>query len=126
MLAEDNTPMIFRGRDFVDAHQDRFYPICQAYFAGNVFGVELFCQKLGYQSGMITDLYLALKDKSVLIGECSSHDTDLRNCTGSMQMGHGFHSDYSDHCVKGKLSGMKVVCIGGKGKTHNCGGNHKQ
>ena len=122
MLAEDNTPMIFRGKDIVDIHEDRFYPICQAYFAANEYGVKLFCKKLGYQTGNITSLHLDLKDKAVLIGECSSHDSDLRNCTGSMQMGLGFYKDYSDHCVKGKKSGMKVVCFGGNGKTHNCGG----
>ena len=118
-LAEDNTPMMFRGKNFIDVHRDSFYPICKASFAGNDFGVKLFCKKLGYETGMINERRVPLKDNAVLIGLCSSHDTDLSSCSGSMELGGGCSSNC---CEKGKTSGMKVICSGGQGKSHNCGG----
>ena len=92
--------------------EGRFHPICKELFADNEVGVELFCKKLGYQAGLITETSLSLLEPAIQVGKCLSNDSDLANCTG------GGNSKQTGGCA----NGIKVVCYGGKGKVHTCGG----
>ena len=109
MLSKDHSPMFFKG--------GRFHPICRASFQLNKFGIELFCKQLGYQSGLITENSLLLVEPAIKIGKCLAGDIDLAECTGGQNV---YKS--SSGCSAGQHTQMKVVCFGGKGRTHTCGG----
>ena len=114
MLDEDYTPMIF--------HDKKFYPICQVGFHNNEFGVELFCNTLGYQSGVIMEKFLELEEPAIIIGRCMSHDTNLMNCSGghnTLKIDGGCEGKC---CGANQLDRMKVMCFGGEGKVHTCEG----
>ena len=116
MIDERNEPMIFQEK--------KFHPICAASFADNQHGINLFCKKLGYDSGSIVSRGEQLQANATMIGRCESHDTSLEDCSGSMKIGGGCESGDSYCCMKNQKRGMRVRCFGGgvEKKSHSCKG----
>jgi hypothetical protein len=111
-LNDEGTPWIYWN--------NHWSPICGDMFWDNDVGATLFCQKLGYNSGMALGKN-SLKNYTVdsfRVGNCIVGD-NLENCTGGS-------NDYSLACAK--VSGLRMVisCSGGKGeeRTSSCKGRN--
>ena len=64
-----------------------FHPICGHYFWNKpwaVNGAMLFCKKMGYKSGIISQRTVPLSDPAVQVGRCKETDVDVANCTGGI------------------------------------------
>ena len=107
MISENSYPMLFHGKIF--------HPICKKSFQNNAFGISLFCKKLGYQSGKVVESDVKLIANAINVGTCTATDEDLLDCDGRGSFG-------DDTCASEKNSGMKIVCIGGSGRSHSCKG----
>lgn len=98
---EDNPLVFWKGE---------FLRICGDGFWDNSHGAELFCKKLGYESGRIQTVSGASTStlQALQVGSCSSTDTSLSDC-------HGAANHYSRHQFKDCSAHhtYKITCSGG-------------
>ena len=82
----------------------KWHPICGHYFWDNNVGATLICNKIGYDSGVVSRVYgETYSADSFKIGMCNIHD-NLSNCSGNC-------NDYrvGDYCGN---SNMKDIANG--------------
>ncbi len=83
-------------------YNGKWSPICRYGFWNNDWGATLFCQELGYSTGVRKDhTDEPLESDGINIGECNSADSWL-NCSNKQMP----HSD----CAKGKVASVAVQC----------------
>ena len=80
-------------------------------------GANLFCKKLGYESGTQQTTGGSFGEDALRIGNCKEGDS-LTDCTGGCndyQLGGKFLSCISKvaDCSKGKQAKMSISCTGG-------------
>ena len=83
-------------------------PICGHYFWDNNVGVNLFCQKLGFSSGVVRRTRTKLKFDAIRIGKCRATDHWL-NCTGGcndLAIGGRCFINSNAKCTVGQPSGI--------------------
>ena len=74
-LIEEGTPYIFWDL--------KWHPICGQYFWDNNIGATLICNKLGYNSGVVSRMYgEKYSTDAFKIGMCKIND-NLTNCSGN-------------------------------------------
>ena len=107
-LKRDGTPMIF--------WEEQWKPICGHYFWNNQNGAKLFCNRLGYDSAVLSKTSGRYLMDSLRIGQCENGDT-LESCSGGCndyQLG-GSCSDNNPVSCEAKHGGkFTVECSGGK------------
>ena len=100
-----------------------FHGICGGYFWNpNNNNANLFCRKMGYDSGTMGDKVYSLDHPRIKVGTCTKLDTDIANCTG------GPCNDYAlgGYCQKSgqgrtncnayKSNGVKITCFESRNK----------
>ena len=102
---------------------EQWTPICGHYFWDNNVGADLFCQKLGFSSGVLSSgLYpnqktkIKLESDAIRIGKCAANDKWL-NCTGGCNdLATGGHCPGNSNaaCSAGDLSGITIECLASK------------
>ena len=100
-------------------------PICGHYFWDNQYGVNLFCKKLGYDSGSFSGRDAGQKyyKESFRIGKCTSGDR-LESCTGGCndyRKGGECSNNNQAKCYKTSGAKMTIKCSGGSNhQTTSC------
>ena len=71
-----NIPKVFWNGEFVS--------ICGSGFWNNNYGSKIFCQRLGYTSGVVNRVegQSTSSLKALYVGECKATDTKLTSCSG--------------------------------------------
>ena len=103
---------------------EQWTPICGHYFWDNNVGADLFCQKLGFSSGVLSSGLWTDSDRSevklesdaIRIGKCAANDKWL-NCTGGCNdLATGGHCPGNSNakCSAGDLSGITIECLASK------------
>ena len=94
----------------------KWIPICGHWFWDNNNGATLFCQQLGYFSGIVKEESIAgqvpLPDDGFRIGECKTNDI-WGQCTGSCN-DHTTGGTHCSDCRSGAMAGLKIECSNGK------------
>ena len=97
----------------------KLLPICGNDFWDDNVGADLFCQKLGYESGTVSKKAgpSELTDDALHIGKCQVGDTDLTACTGG-------NNDYvvSQHKDCNTDDVFTITCNGASDKRRSCVG----
>lgn len=98
----------------------KWAPICAHYFTSNHFGASLFCQKLGYDSGVKTSFWV-LKDRSYdedsfWIGTCKERDK-WPFCTGTCNLMNIGGECGNYRCTKDTQTRVTISCDGRENKT---------
>ena len=78
-------------------------------------GANLFCQKLGYESGTQQKDRENVDEEAFRIGKCNEGDS-LTKCTGGCNdylLGDKCSDNPSYKCTKGQTSLVKISCTGG-------------
>ena len=120
-LEEDGTPFVFWGNEWI--------PICGHYFWDNIYGANLFCRKMGYESGLLSRRGSGEKYgvNSFRMGKCKSGDK-WESCSGGCndyQSGGTCNNNGRAHCDKDQAVKVSIECIGGDSiKTTSCRGNN--
>ena len=100
---------------------EQWTPICGHYFWDNNVGANLFCQELGFSSGVVssgTGIYSSrrLESDAIRIGKCAANDKWLK-CTGGCNDlatgGHCSNNPYAK-CSAGELAGITIECLASK------------
>ena len=63
-------------------YNGKWVPICGHWFWNGNHGAKLFCKRLGYASGVITDKRIPLSSDGFRIGDCSGTNNFPDGCTG--------------------------------------------
>ena len=101
---------------------EQWTPICGHYFWDNNVGADLFCQKLGFSSGVLSSGLWTDSDRSevklesdaIRIGKCAANDKWL-NCTGGCNdLATGGHCWNNAKCSAGELAGITIECLASK------------
>ena len=111
MLQSDGSAWYFKD--------GKFNMICMREFKGSSHGVNLFCQKLGYDNGFfVRKGGVAETITSIRIGKCSAGDKNINNCTGG-----GNTYKVGGDCGPNSPAKFTVTCRGGKlPRMHSCAG----
>ena len=92
----------------------KWNPICGHYFWDNDNGAKLFCQKLGFANGKVTQgqgSQAKLTDDAIRIGGCSDSDNQLFGCTGGCnELKVGGHCKEGSICTKGQSAKVQIEC----------------
>ena len=118
-LEEDGTPIVFWGNSWI--------PICGHYFWDNQNGAKLFCQKMGYLSGKISDAGSGetYSQDSFKIGKCNDGDK-WESCSGGCneyESGGKCDESWSSYCTKDEEVKITIACSGEESiKTTSCRG----
>ena len=103
-LTNDNFAEIYNNGKWV--------PICGHNFWDNNVGATLFCQQLGYQTGILEQESKARKiplpADGFAIGFCNSNDI-WPQCTGKCN-DHSIGGFACNDCRSGVLAGVKIEC----------------
>ena len=85
-------------------------PICGHYFWDNNFGADLFCQQLGYSSGLVKGRgqELGLPADALRVGKCSATNEWLK-CDGG-QNNYAIGSDCNYGCKAGDRASIEIEC----------------
>ena len=93
----------------------KWIPICGHWFWGNNNGATLFCQQLGYFSGIVKEESIAgqvpLPDDGFRIGECKTNDI-WGQCTGGCN-DHTIGGTHCSDCRSGAMAGLRIECSNG-------------
>ena len=96
----------------------KWNPICGHFFWDNDNGAKLFCQKLGFSNGKITQgsgSQAKLTDDAIRIGKCSDSDNQLFSCTGGCndfaQVGGHCNDNDGAFCNKGAKTKIEIGCF---------------
>ena len=108
-LEEDGTPLVF--------WDSRWIPICGHYFWDNQNGAELFCRKMGFESGLFSGRGSGQKYEgdSFRIGKCEHGDT-WESCSGGCndyQRGGSCNNNRNAKCDKNQAVKLTIRCSGG-------------
>ena len=104
-IDNDGTPSLFWN--------GRWSPICGHHFWDNDSGANLFCQKLGYASGSVTNKELSSSKDAIALGNCEGSISLLSCCYyGSGTDCDNTDSDIRDMCKAGNSVGMTITCQG--------------
>ena len=105
-------------------HENSWVPICGHYFWNNDIGANRFCQKIGYDSGLVS-----VKNESksygvdaFSIGQCNENDSGL-NCSGGCndnKVGGKCAEDNKIDCSAGQPVRIRIVCEGNSNETASC------
>ena len=98
----DSDPLVF--------WQGEFVRICGDIFWDSNDGAELFCKKLGYESGFIQKVpgSSASTSKALQVGRCTDTDISLAHCTGAFNT--RYVGPFKD-CTLGHT--YNIICSGG-------------
>ena len=103
---EDDTPEAYFG--------GQWSPICGHYFWDNHSGANIFCQKLGFESGVVAKKGLVLSKNALRVGKCKSNDDELFNCRtwecNDYVVGGYCSNNHHAKCYAGEPAGIKVKC----------------
>ena len=95
-------------------------PICGHYFWNNNIGATLFCQQLGYETGIVKQESIArqvpLPDDGFRIGECETNDI-WGQCTGGCN-DHTIGGTHCSDCRSGAMAGLRIECKGNHYRLH--------
>ena len=87
----------------------KWIPICGHNFWNNNIGATLFCQQLGYETGIVKQESIAqqvsLPDDGFRIGECKTNDT-WGQCTGSCN-DHTVGCNHCSDCGSRAMAGLR-------------------
>ena len=98
-----------------------WYPICAARILENEFATNLFCQKLGFESGKASaNKSITIEEPSFMIGKCNENDSwpmctggcNLRNVGHTCRWGKFGIVKHSEHCVQGRSPKLSITCDG--------------
>ena len=111
---------------------EKWVPICGRFFSDNDEGVNLFCQKLGFEGGSFTEKRMSSSEDSFYIGKCNAGDV-WANCRGKCneyKIGGGCtksEGHTSDTCGAGDSVKMKITCNGWNAvERMSCGSKNRQ
>ena len=98
-----------------------FHPICGHYFWNNRHGANLFCRKMGYESGILSKRKVPNSRNAVQVGVCKEGDVDVANCTGgfcnTLELGG---MCFNATCKAGVNAAVVIECKGNSEKTNSC------
>ena len=122
-IDEDGIPMIY--------WKSSWAPICGHYFWNNQIGANKFCNKMGYDHGLISgkeerEFY---EVDAFKLGQCKSDDAWLRCSGGCNDNNIGAHcqDDVNTNCSAGQPVKFNITCKGNSSKTTSCKGiSYKQ
>ena len=98
----------------------QWVPICGHWFWENNIGADLFCQKLGFDSGEIKGKRsLQLPSDGLRVGKCNVGDSSVLQCTHEdcNQLELGGQCNNGGSCAKGQKAAIYIDCFN-KGKTY--------
>ena len=104
------------GKDPEVFWDGKWRPICGHYFWDNNFGADLFCQQLGFSSGLVKGKgqNLILPNDALLIGKCSATNEWLK-CDGRCNnLGIGGDAGCNSACKAGDGAYIEIECKQGK------------
>ena len=88
------------------------HPICMYGFVDGTNGGNLFCKKLGYDTGSVSSVSVTTTDNAIQVGACQSSDDDIASCTGgvcnTLEVG-GTCGTITSPCGPGNVA-MKITC----------------
>ena len=91
----------------------QWVPICGHHFWDNNLGASLFCQQLGFGSGIIKQRYLILSNDALQVGGCNVGDKWLEcsNPICNQLIIGGQCNDSPGNCNMGEPAGVSIECI---------------
>ena len=113
-LRDGGKPRVYWNNNWV--------PICGHYFWDNAHGATLFCKKMGYETGTVSDTGKRYSQDSLRIGKCNIGDA-LESCKGGCndyKVGKSCKNNDSVKCGKGERVGISIKCQGDSRKTSSC------
>ena len=95
----------------------QWVPICGHFFWDNNVGADLFCQKLGFESGTIKGgkggSSLQLSSNGLRVGKCELGDSSVLQCSHEdcNQLELGGKCNNGGNCAKGQKAAISIKCL---------------
>ena len=117
-IAEDDVPMIY--------WKGLWVPICGHYFWNNQIGASKFCQKMGYDYGIVSGIGLgeSYTIDSFKLGQCDTDNAWLQ-CSGGCndyEIGGKCNDDINMDCSAGQPVKSNITCEGNSLRSTSCEG----